>query len=88
MGYLTDAELDAVQTLHKRAPYAVQGVSQSVFSIARHYGGMTMQGCRYVYIRETDECIRDDVLTMVAKMRKAAAKDKRKAPTQQALELP
>lgn len=69
-GYLTADEVQAAQSLHKRSPYSITGISQGFFSIARHYGGMDYNGCRYVYVPEHDECIRADVFKMVAKMRK------------------
>lgn len=68
--YLTHEEVQAAYALHRRAPYAICNVSQGFFSIARHYGGMTYQGCAYTYFPEHDECVRDDVLKMVKKMRK------------------
>ncbi len=68
--YLIHEEVRAAQKLHRRAPYAISSISQSVFSIARLYGGMTYQGCAYTYFPEHDECVRDDVLKMVEKMRK------------------
>ena len=73
--YLTAAEVQAAQSLHKRAPYSITGISNSIFSLARHYGGMTYQGCYYTYMAPPhDECVRDDVLRVVTKMRKAATK--------------
>lgn len=77
MGYLTQEELQAAQALHKDAPYVIQTVSPSQFSIARFYGGMRFQGHEYVYHPPTDECIRWDVFKMVAKMRKAADKERK-----------
>ena len=68
--YLTAEEVQAAQALHKRAPYALCSVSQGFFSIARHYGGLTFQGCHYTYMPGHEECVRDDVLMLVAKMRK------------------
>lgn len=68
--YLTADEVEAAQALHKRAPYSVCNVSQGFFSIARHYGGMTLQDCHYTYMPEHDECVRDDVLKLVKKLRK------------------
>ena len=79
--YLSADEVQAAQTLHKRAPYALCNVSQGFFSVARHYGGCTFQGCHYTYIQGHDECVRDDVLKLVTKLRKAKAK-KPAAPTQ------
>lgn len=72
--YLTAAELRAAQVLHQRAPYVLCQVSQGFFSIARHYGGLTYNGCMYVYMPGHDECVRDDVLKLVTKMRRLATK--------------
>lgn len=68
--YLTADELQAAQRLHHRAPYALCNVSRGFFSISRHYGGCTFQGCAYTYIPGHDECVRDDVLRLVTKLRK------------------
>lgn len=72
--YLTAAEVRAAQVLHQRAPYAICRVSEGFFSIARYYGGMTYNGCMYVYMPQHDECIRDDVLKLVTKMRRLVTK--------------
>lgn len=80
--YLTAAEVQAAQTLHKRAPYALCSVSQGFFSIARHYGGLTFQGCHYTYMQGHDECVRDDVLRLVTKLRKKPV-GKKETPTPQ-----
>ena len=72
--YLTADEVRAAQVLHQRAPYALCNVSQGFFSIARHYGGLTFNDCRYTYMDGHDECVRDDVLKMVTKLRKLKAK--------------
>ena len=80
MGWLAAYEVQAAQALHKRAPYSVTGIRSGMFSIARHYGGMTFQGCAYTYMGAAhDECVRDDVLWLVTKMRKAEAKAATKA---------
>ena len=80
--YLTADEVQAVQTLHKRAPFALCNVSMGFFSIARHYGGCTFQGCHYTYMPGHDDCVRDDVLRLVTKLRKKAA-SKKVAPAPQ-----
>jgi hypothetical protein len=77
--YLTAEEVQAAQALHKHAPFALCNVSLHHFSIARHYGGCTFNGCHYTYMPGHDECVRDDVLKMVAKRRKAEAKMATKA---------
>jgi hypothetical protein len=71
--YLTADEVQAAKALHKRAPFALCNVSMGFFSIARHYGGCTFQGCHYTYMQGHDECVRDDVLRLVTKMRKKPA---------------
>lgn len=82
---MTAEEVQAVQHLHKRAPYALCGVSNGIFSIARHYGGCAFQGCHYTYIPGHDECVRNDVLRLVKKLRRKPA-NKDAPPTQMTLE--
>jgi len=71
--YLTADEVQAAQTLHKRAPFVLCDVSMGFFSIARHYGGMTYKGCHYTYMPLHDECVRDDVLRLVTRLRRKPA---------------
>lgn len=78
--YLTADEVQAAQTLHQRAPYALCNVSRGFFSIARHYGGLTFQGCHYTYMPGHDECVRDDVLRLVMNLRKKNASKAAAAP--------
>lgn len=85
--YLTFDEVQAAQMLHKRAPYALCNVSMGFFSIARHYGGITYQGCHYTYMPGHDECVRDDVLRLVAKLRKTPASKKTQPSQQPMLDL-
>ncbi len=80
--YLTADEVQAAQTLHKRAPFALCNVSMGFSSIARHCGGLTFQGCHYTYMPGHDECVRDDVLRLVTKLRKKPA-GKTEAPAPQ-----
>jgi hypothetical protein len=80
--YLTADELLAAQVLHQRAPYALCNVSMGFFSIARHYGGCTFRDCHYTYVDGHDECVRDDVLRLVTKLRKKRA-TKQSAPAEQ-----
>lgn len=86
-GWLDEAETLAIQVLDASAPYAIAGISQGMCSVARHYGGMTFQGARYIYFPEHDECVRADVVAMVKKMRRAAerAQKGRAKATQRAL---
>lgn len=85
--YLTAEEVQAAQALHQRAPYALCNVSQGFFSIARHYGGCTLQGCHYTYMAGHDECVRDDVLRLVTKLRKKLASKKAAPAPQPMLDL-
>ena len=79
--------MQAAQALHQRAPYALCNVSRGFFSIARHYGGMKFQGCTYIYMPGNDECVRDDVLRLVTKMRKKPASKKEVPAPQPMLDL-
>jgi hypothetical protein len=81
--YLTEDEMCMAHTLHSRAPYVLRGVSKGFFSLARHYGGLTFQGCHYTYIPPHDECVRDDVLKMVGKTRRKTSASKKPAPEPQ-----
>lgn len=76
MRHMTEAEIDALQStkLDRATPFAISGVSLSQLSIARHYGGCTFQGRSYIYLPETDELLRDDVVKWLAKHRKAQRK--------------
>ena len=85
--YLTADELQAAQGLHQRAPYSLRQVSHGFFSIARHYGGLTFQGCSYTYMPGNDECVRDDVLRLVTKLRKTPASKKVASGSQPMLDL-
>ncbi len=61
------------------APYAIRNVSTSIFSIARHYGGVRAYSTYYIYHPPTDELIRDDVFKLVMKWRKAAEKERKES---------
>ncbi len=67
---ITDCPLD------RSTPFGVRGVSNSQFSIARYYGGVTFNGQRYTYLPETDELIRDDVLRWLTSKKRKQAKEK------------
>jgi hypothetical protein len=75
MTSLTESELLALQLtdLSTETPFAICGISASIFSVARHYGAMKFQGQGYTYIPAHDECIRNDVLKWVTKYRKQQA---------------
>lgn len=68
--YLTADEVQAAQTLHKRAPYSITQIRSGYFSLARKAGAITFQGCDYTYMGDDyDECVRDDVLKLVTELR-------------------
>ena len=55
-------------------PDEIHHVSRSQFSVARHYGGCTFMGKRYVYIPLTDVLIREDVVKKRADEARRATK--------------
>ena len=56
----------------KDANIAYANVTMTQLSIARHYGGATVQGKCFVYNPFDDSLIREDVVKWIAKRRKAA----------------
>ena len=56
--------------LHRKSVYGIANVRQTQMSIARHYGGMTLNGEYYTYLPATDELIRDDVRKWLQKQPK------------------
>lgn len=86
MSYLTPDDLAYIELLDtsRDAPYLIMGVSNSQFSVARHFGGITYQGVGYVYIPTTDELIRRDALALVERRRREAEKTKRADEKQRA----
>ena len=67
---MTLSEIPADCPLHRKTVYGMTNVSQPQFSIARHDGGMTMNGESYTYLPATDELIRDDVRKWLRKQLK------------------
>lgn len=73
--WLTEPEWDAVfAKFGTSETLAFSCVSSTQLSIARIYGGASVNGERYTYFPQTDELIRDDVLKFVSKARKEAMK--------------
>ena len=64
------------------APEEIHGVSQSQFSVARHFGGCTYMGQSYIYDAGQDRLIRRDVYLARLKQGKAEAKALRDAERQ------
>ena len=56
--------------LHRKSVFGIANVSHGQMSIARHYGGITMNGESYTYLPATDELIRDDVRKWLQKQPK------------------
>jgi len=54
------------------ASVAYANVSMTHLSVARHYGGATVQGKHFVYNPADDSLIREDVVKWIAKKRKTA----------------
>ena len=63
--------------LHTRTPFGYRGVSRSIFSIARHYGGIESGGEFYAYVPPSDELIRADVLKWKTKREKELKKQEK-----------
>ena len=59
------------------SPERLYGISNSHLSIARHYGGCTFNGKRYVYIAERDELVRDDIYKADKKAQNAFERSER-----------
>jgi hypothetical protein len=73
-------ELDLIGCdLPTNAPYVINGVTHTQFSIARFYGGIGFNGYSYAYDAGHDQLVRRDVLAWITKQRKAAAKAQREA---------
>ena len=64
------------------APEEIHNVSQSQFSVSRHYGGCTYMGQSYIYDAGQDRLIRRDVYLTRLKQGKADAKALRDAERQ------
>jgi len=68
--YLSPAEVEAIQHLHRSTPYLINNVSHGMLSVARYFGGCKYQGATYTYMPATDELVRRDVVVFIGKMRR------------------
>ena len=68
------------------APEEIHSVSQSQFSVARHFGGCSYMGQSYIYDAGQDRLIRRDVYLARLKQGKAEAKALRDAERQRWME--
>jgi hypothetical protein len=75
MSYLTTDEKMrlALEWPDMSASLGWANVSMTLFSIARHYGGIRFNGHNYTYFPKHDELWRDDVLKMVHGWRRTDA---------------
>lgn len=73
------ADIPADCPLSRDPPYGVAHVSDTQFSIARHFGGCKAWDCYYVYLPLTDELIRWDVMDWLAKKSREQRKAEREA---------
>lgn len=68
--------------LHKKTPFGITNVSMTQFSIARYSGLIKYNGDTFIYLPDTDELVRDDVL----KWKRNQPKETTEAPIQQKFE--
>ena len=59
--------------LHERTPYAIHHVSMSQLSVARHFGMVKFNGDVFIYFKDEDVLVRDDVLVWKKDQEKAEA---------------
>ena len=52
---------ELAEKLKTDAPFAIDNVTMTQFSIARHYGGISFKGYQYNYLDTEDILIRQDV---------------------------
>jgi len=70
--------------LHPSDNIGWRGVSHTQLSLARHHGGIKVNGRLYVYVPQADELIRHDILQRALKYQRnlAAAADESQSPVQ------
>lgn len=78
----TDPEIQAMneQLANKSAPFIITGVTGSMFSTARHYGGMKFRGFEYDFNAIEDALYRRDVVKWLKANRKNQAHKPDKKP--------
>ena len=61
---IDQTHIDMLKTcpLPNKPVHAIGFVTQTQFSIARHYGGIKFKGHHYTYLPEGDQLVREDVL--------------------------
>ena len=56
---------DALKEKFSQQRIAIGNVTQSYFSIARHYGACKIEGREFIYFPEDDILVRDDVVKFI-----------------------
>lgn len=83
--YLTEPEWAAVfEHFGVRDTLAYAGVSDTIFSPARMFGALTINGALYLYSPSTDELLRQDVIKWVERRRADAILAQRNAQAEAA----
>lgn len=87
--YMTQEELDELNqsSLSREAPFLIQFVKSTQFSVARHYGAATYNGWAYTYFPATDELIRKDVVKWLARHRKFKAQMQKAESVQDSIDM-
>lgn len=77
MSHLTNAEIDALQEtqLHRQTPFIIDGESFKHIKTASKFDGGYVRGNPYTHFPETDEFIRDDVVSWLTTHRQFAAEN-------------
>lgn len=63
----------------EQSMWAFYRITGSVFSVARHYGGMSIGGKRYAYFPESDSLVRQDIVDWLTKRDRQTARAAREA---------
>jgi hypothetical protein len=63
-------QTELIEKFGSSSNVAYANVSSTQFSIARHYGGVKINGKHYVYNPTDDSLIREDVVKWIAKKKK------------------
>jgi hypothetical protein len=78
--YLTETEWSAVfERFGLQETLAYANVCDTQLSIARHYGGATVNGRSFYYLPDTDELLRRDVFRWIERRRSDAVIAQRQA---------
>lgn len=74
--FLYDKQMDSAPK--RQPPERYKHVQHTQMSIARHFGGIRVNGAEYVYVPETDELVRIDVWKAEKKEQKRLALERKK----------